>query len=237
MLSFDTVHLRASQPFAVAPGIDLNTEGCALVLTTGENGEAAVKPSTGAGGERFIGVNIDQTRDPDFLPMLQAFDANRNSTTLVLGEVVADNGSLLLVATAADGVTKVTLAAGDPATTAAKYSIAGDGKTITLHTAQKDQAISAAYRYAPTVVQAAALQGEQSAGRPASALLGVTTVLTEGEFATSEFDTAVAWDPTSIVKLGANGLFTTAGTGTVLANAVVKQAPSTVYPFLKLVLL
>lgn len=236
MLSFDHVHIRKSRPFAVAPGVELTVEGCALVAAVGANGELAVKPSTGAAGERFLGLNINQTQHPDFLPHLESREAGLNSTTLVLSKAVADSGSLYLVATATDG-SKVVLGAGDPATTAATYSIAGDGKTITLHTAQKDQAISAAYRYTPTVLEVNALQGEQSAGRTASALLGETTAIVEGEVATTEFDTSVAWAADVKVKLGANGLLTVGGSGTELTNVFVKEVPSEGRPFLTVVLL
>jgi len=235
MLSFDTVHLRESQPVQVAEGIELTVEGCALVITTGADGELAVKPSTGVEGERFFGININSTQNVDFLPKLEGFDANRNSTTLKLTKPVADGGSLRLVATATDG-TKTTLTQGDAAT-AGKFALASDGKTVTLNTAQKDQAITAGYRYTPTVMEAAAFQGEQDAGRTASALIGVTTAFTKGELATSEFDTAVDWSPESIVSLGANGLLTVGGNGTVLAGVAVLKAPDESYPFLKIVLL
>ncbi|WYW02511.1 virion structural protein [Pseudomonas phage vB_PpuM-Lauda] len=235
MLSFDVVHLRESQPVQVAEGIELTNEGCALVITTGADGELAVKPSTGVAGERFFGININQTQFPDFLPKLQGFEANRNSTTLVLDKAVADAGSLRLVATAANG-TKTTLTAGDAAT-AGKFSLASDGKTVTLNAAQKDQAIQAGYRYTPTVVEAASLQGEQSAGRTAAAFLGITTAITKGELATSEFDTNVDWSPETVVTLGANGLFTSGGNGTVLQGVAVLKGPDEGYPFLKLVLL
>lgn len=229
MLSFERSRAVTSDNRPLAPGATISAEGQALVASyTG--GSFGVKPSTGVAGEQFVGIAIIEVIDQSSMPAVE--------TDLV----VASNVVVLLNAPQA-GTLRVTLD-GSPATVVGGAPAAGevqiDGsnpKQLNFNAADDGKAVQlVAYKYAMTVAQSKAIQGDQAPGANIGAQLGYTGVLEEGDFYTSEYDTLIDW--TSItasapITLGANGQLTKGGTGTAL-RAIVIGVPTSGDPELAL---
>jgi len=211
----------------VATGSTVTAEGACLIADT-SGGELAVKPAAGSTGEQFVGVSLSQQLTIEYLPMVEVASVPAESAyTITLGHTPVA-GSLLIV-----GASTGTIAAGNPGTTTAQYSISG--ATITFHADQADEAMTISYRYAPTVIEAKTLQGDIPPGGAAGLILDSVGVIRRGDILTSEYDTSVAWtDNPPAVYTGANGLFTTDNSGTLLTNVTVTQVPSASEPFLGL---
>lgn len=194
------------------PSLVVVQEGAALVAF-GHNaeGEVVVRPSTGAENEVFAGVSITEINTPDFLPLFQVVVAE--GTTLELPREPIP-GTLRLV----DGAT--VLEEGDAAE-AGKYSISG--KVVTLHSGQANHSITVQLSYVPHLAELYQWQGHNAPGNHVSQELARTGVVEGGEVYTTMFDTSCDWSDVSAIRLGANGLFTTEGTGTPVECVVVQK--------------
>lgn len=225
MLSFPNGRPVVSVQRPVAAGFTIDQEGKALVATQ-VGGVFGVRKSAGSGAEVFLGVSIDMLKQV---------------TELAYGEVLVQGaGNTITIAYAPVGSTirivnnnTGTVQAAGSAANANEYSISG--QVISLNAAQTGNAYTVTYKFNPTVVQVIALFGNVHPGGAAGDYLGLCGVIEKGDVFTSEYDTAVDWGVASpLVRLGANGIFTTAGSGTLVPNVTVIQAPSLGVGFLGL---
>lgn len=210
MLHIDQSKLFRTNQRKLASDAFIASEGKAAVAVY-ENGELCVKPSTGASGEKFAGVMFSSKTPLTSLPLVEVLVAAASKVTLTNDPIP---GTLRIV------VGGTEFEAGDPAT-AGKYSISG--RVITLPAAQATATASVTYSYSPSVNVARAMQGDVEPGFALSSVMRQTGVIEGGEVVTSEFDTAADWSDTSLaVRLGADGKFTTEGTGTVVPCIVTR---------------
>jgi len=218
MILFPNTRIVQSFERPVAVGSTVSAEGTPLIGDWA-GGVFGVKPTGGGATDQFVGVSINQQLTPLAFPNFE--DLVANSTPTVTLSYTPIGGSIRVY----DVTNAVAQTAGNP-TNVNEYSISG--VVITLHSAKVGATIRVSYRYVPTTVQAIALQGNIPPGGAAGLTLGSVGVITEGDVWTSEFDTAVDWtaNPT-IVKLGANGLFTVGGSGATVPNAYIVDVPTT----------
>lgn len=210
----------------VAPGSTITAEGLALVAVN-INGQFGVRASTGAANEKFVGVSLAQQLTIEYMPAFEEQLVPENGVISLARLPIA--GTVRVV----DATTNTVLSAGDPAADAAQYSVSN--MTLTVHADLAGHVVTVAYRYSPSVIEAKTIQGDIPPGGAASYLLDSVGVIEVGDVYTSEYDTAADWTAESpVVRLGPNGLFTTAGTGPILTNAIVIQAPNGHDPFLGL---
>lgn len=199
----------------LATGATLFDEGVALVATY-ENGELRVKPSTGANGEIFAGVAINQRQQLRTLPNVE--------------KVTTDaDGKALLTYAPVPSTTRVPGLAEDVSVATGKFVISNNQ----LETATSNTEYVVSYTYSPSNIQAMSIQGDVLPGQAISGVMGSTTVIESGEVYTSSFDTTCDWSNPTSVRLGANGKFTTSGTGTVV-KCLVTKAPVVGAPVLGL---
>jgi hypothetical protein len=194
----------------VVPGVAITAEGQALVRAAGAP-HLGVMPSTGALGELFVGFAIAATSAAAFL-------ASYNNKVETL--VVPGSGIIQLASTPVAGQVFVyDETSGDPvdAPALADNQISGleAGNTVRV-----------TYKYAMTVVQARALQGDTQPGGYVGDHVGQIGLIKRGLIYTSEFDASVNWAKAKEIRLGANGQVTDKGTGTVLTGAYVVALPS-----------
>lgn len=217
MLSFPSTKVFQSIERPVAAGSSITAEGKALIGAT-VGGVFGAKMSAGSAGEVFLGVSINMLNIPVDAPYQESLTQGAGNTITLTYTPTAS--SLLLV----DSNTSTVQTVGNPGTTANQYSISG--QVITLNAAQTGHAYLAQYRFNLTVAQWVALWGNVHPGGPAGAYLGQTGIIQKGDVYTSEYDTAVDWTGNNLaVKLGANGIFTTAGSGVTLTNVTVIAPP------------
>ena len=207
----------------------ISAEGCTLVAGTQADGTFGVQPGSATANEQFVGVALSQQLDLDYLPMVEELAVATVTSSAASKTIV---GGSLKVVVASSGLVLVD---GNPGTTTGQYSETGG--VITVHTDQTDETLLVTYRYAPTVIEAKAIQGDVLPGGAAGAVLGSVGVIEIGDVYTSSFDTSVDWSTVAVdvpVTLGAGGVFTIGGTGSPIANAVVINIPSVDEPFLGL---
>jgi len=210
MLYFPQTRIELSVERPVAQGSQITAEGAALVsnLTGGVYG---VKQSTGAAGEVFAGVSINSVTSLTQAPKIEeSVLGNTNAIFLAAdplpGTVLVvrkDTGAVLTAAASAD---------------ATHYAVSGtNAKQFLFDAALQGVAIKVVYAYAPTLVQAMALQGNVLPGGPAGQYLGQVGVVTRGDAYTDQWDTSADWSSAVGVVLLANGKF---GPTAVAANAI-----------------
>lgn len=223
MLYFPNGRAYISVELPVAPGFTIAAEGQALIsdLTAGAFG---LKPSTGASTDNFVGVAVSQQMD--LLSLTKVEEAvHTTSNTYTLART--PSASTLSVYNLTDGAVV-------PASGGGAWSLTG--KVVTLDAATQGDLLKYTYRYAPTVVEARAVQGDVWPGGPAGASINQVGVIKNGIVYTDQFDTTVNWNAANpVVRVAANGLFTVGGSGTIV-NCSIVAIPSISQPFLGLLL-
>ncbi len=227
MLYFPQTRILNSIEYAVAPGAQVNAEGTPLVASL-TGGQFGVQPCAGATGEKFVGVSIAQQLTPLYLPFI---DEGVPGASLFLQlSNTPISGTILVL----DTTTGATLTASSSSTPGAgEYYLNTSANQVVVNSAQENDTIEVFYRYSPSTLQAQALQGMIPAGGSSSLLLNSVGVIVTGLIMTSEWDTSVSWAENDSITLGANGLFTTNGSGTAV-NAYITALPTNSLPFLGL---
>jgi hypothetical protein len=208
----------------VETGFVFEDEGMAAVYVR-EGDKTVVKASTGVGGEVFAGITQSRNIPPKFAPaviegVVPAGGVIELPRLPVVGQILVK----------IDGVVvEVEASAPSDATT-----VQLSGTDITTFASAVGKAYVIQFHYEPTVAEARTFVGDAPVGGLSSSAQGVIGLFKRGEIATSYFDASVDWSSAIKVKLGADGYFTTTGSGTELTNAVVAKAPSAGSPVLVL---
>lgn len=228
MLLLNQTRIHASTERKLSAGAVLKSEGAALVATYEDN-ELRVKPSEGTADEVFVGVAISAIASVTVAPKVEELVINKDNATVELAR---------LPITDKDIAVKVDGKSIEVGTTTVDATHAKLEKLkLTFGDTLKGKTAVVTYRFSPNAEELYVVQGEQRPGVHVTTALGQTGVITAGEVLTSEFDVAADWTPKANgqieVRLGANGLFTTTGTGTKL-NAVVTRLPVAGSPYLGL---
>lgn len=228
MLLLNQTRIHASTERKLSAGAVLKSEGAALVATYEDN-ELRVKPSEGKADEVFVGVAISAIASVTVAPKVEELVINKDNATVELAR---------LPITDKDIAVKVDGKSIEVGTTTVDATHAKLEKLkLTFDDSLKGKTAVVTYRFSPNAEELYVVQGEQRPGVHVATALGQTGVITAGEVLTSEFDVAADWTPKANgqieVRLGANGLFTTTGTGTKL-NAVVTRLPVAGSPYLGL---
>jgi hypothetical protein len=200
----------------VAPGAVILAEGQALVRvnTAPANG---VMPSSGQASDIFVGFAIAGT---SAAPFPEAY------TNKVEEFTVPGSGIVTLQLTPVAGQVFIF----DKTTGAPATGTTVTGKNISGLTAGDDVVVT--YKYAVSVVQLRALQGDVQPGGYVGAYVGQIGVIKRGIVFTSEFDASKNWAAATSIKLAANGQVTDqSGSGVAIVGYVV-AAPSQDQPFL-----
>jgi hypothetical protein len=202
-----------SSEMAVAPGAVIDAEGMVLVRASGAQA-AGVMPSTGGTSEVFAGFSIAGT---SAAPFMEGF-TNKQETF-----VVPSTGRVTLqFAPVPNQVFVYDVTAG-----AAVSSPTVSGKSITGLTAGDQVVVT--YKYALSVVQARALQGDVQPGGYSGAYIGQIGCIKRGVIYTSEFDASVDWTAATGVKAAAGGQVTNqAGSGITLPAQIIATPTSEV---------
>lgn len=228
MLLLNQTRIHASTERKLSAGAVLKSEGAALVATYEDN-ELRVKPSEGKADEVFVGVAISAIASVTVAPKVEELVINKDTATVELARLPITDKD---IAVKVDG-TSIEVGTTTVDATHAKL----EKLKLTFDDSLKGKTAVITYRFSPNAEELYVVQGEQRPGVHVATALGQTGVITAGEVLTSEFDVAADWTPKANgqieVRLGANGLFTTTGTGTKL-NAVVTRLPVAGSPYLGL---
>ena len=218
MIHFPLSKIVDSSEQAVAPGANITAEGQALIRVTGAQ-STGVQQSLGAATEVFAGFAVMGVSAAP-VPALYA--------TKVETFVVPGSGIVQLSQTPVAGQ----LAVFDNTAAAAVATPTVVGSTVTSLTAGNNATVT--YKYALTVVQSRALQGDVQPGGYAGASVGQIGVAKRGLIYTDQFDASVNWAAVTGIKLAANGQLTSqAGAGAAIVAYVV-SLPTQEVPFLGL---
>lgn len=231
MLSQYLTRIMRSVERPVQAGFVFEDEGIAAVYAR-EGDKSVVTRSTGAAGEVFAGLTLSRNGPPTHFPLIQEIVLLKGETSLQLPRapiagqltVKADGERLDIVTTGTPGATevKITDKQLDFAATLAE---------------DKDVLVYVQLLYIPSVVEARTIRGDEPVGGRPSNSRGRIGLLVEGDVSTTYFDASADWNGDNLtVRLGADGMLTTSGTGTVIPGAVILNAPSAAAPFLTVAL-
>lgn len=230
MLNYKHTQLFDTVQRDVLPGAALVEDGIAAVYTReAPNGELTVKPSTGAADEIFAGFTLNSNIPGTFRPNVE-----EGVVAGVINLARVPVASQILVKI--DG-TAVTVEAGTAANAAAtKITLTVDGDLIP-HADHSGKSYFVQYHYELTASELRTETGDVWGGvnNTAGAQFGKTgLVVRADELSTNMFDASADWSSVINPRLGANGMLTAGGTGTVLKNIFVLAAPNGDNAFLKL---
>lgn len=201
----------------VVDGIYITAEGLALVRAAGAQSDG-VMPSTGTSADRFAGFSIAGT---SAAPFAEGY-ANKQESF-----IVPATGTVTLQFAPVTGqvfVFDTTLNA--PATPSGVVGKNVNGLTV-------GDEVVVTYKYALTVVQARALQGDVQPGGYSGAYIGQIGLIKRGLIYTSEFDASKNWAAATAVKLAAGGQLTDqSGSGLAIVDALIVAVPGTEVPYL-----
>lgn len=204
----------------VAPGATIDAEGQALVRAPGAISTGVTPSMAASANEIFVGFAIaGVSAAPLIAPYaakVEEFVVPASGTitlaqTPVAGQILVFNVGTNAVIAITGGVTLVgKVLAGLPVATTVRVT----------------------YKYALTVVQARALQGDVQPGGYAGAYVGQVGVVKRGLIYTSEFNASVNWAAATAIKLAANGQITDqTGSGATI-KGYVTSLPTQDVPFL-----
>lgn len=209
----------------VAPGVQINEEGVALVyVRVAGQSELAVAPSTGAANEVFAGFSWTRNHPPAYLP-------------IVMEGVVPAGGKIELDRLPVTGQIGVAVAGEPVDVVAAAPADATEAQLVVQELTFHASAVGSTYKivmqYEPTMVEARQILGDMPIGGLSSNHEGVIGVLTRADVCTSFFDASADWNSGELhPSLGTDGRLTVGGTGTKVTSLVIVSAPGADVPFL-----
>ena len=227
-----TLDSWAGQPlYSLAPRVE---EGMALCAVMESGHQAATVQASAGANDVFIGFAYSYyTISPTQLIAVETYTVptGGGTVTLVNPPLNGANGAGLRVYnTTASSVISYN---GTPGT--GVYQIGGTGnQTLTFNAAQAGASVTVTYAYAPTVAQVNAMVGEGTyfgATQPTD-VTGTIGLIRRGLVYTNQFDPSIDFTAANAqVRVGANGLLTTAGVGPLI-NGLVYELPTSDFPFL-----
>ena len=219
MINFSASKVYETIERPVLAGQTVSQEGCAII--DGHAGGAyGVGMSAGAAGEKFVGVSVNMLKTVTRMPNVErAVQPVSNTIQLSFTPL---GGSLRVY----DETTGTDITA----------NATPSGSVITMTAPSVGHTLAIFYAYSPTTIQATQMFGNVHPGGAAGDFLAQIGIVRRGDVFTSEYDTASDWgDNATPVKLGANGLFTKAGSGVNISEWVtVISAPTPGQAFLGL---
>ena len=211
MLKIDMSQLFRTTERNWASDVTTTKEGVALAAVY-EGGVMMVKPSVGAANEIFCGV---------------AFSSRTTLTEIAYAGTLTAVGTLLALPHTPVPTT-INIAGLIEDT---DYTVSGSN--VTVIAAHANKTLEVMFQYVPSVLEALSLQGDVEPGTHQTLTLRKTGVIESGEVFTTEFDTAADWSGVPVIRLGSNGMFTTAGSGAIV-NCLVTNIPGAGRPYLGL---
>ncbi len=224
-LSQSRIQLSMEQPLYI------NTtqveEGQALQWIN-ENGQAMVTPGTGTAGS-FAGIAFGYFMRPSTMAVVDTLTVPSTSPYTVNLSQAPNNIAAITVVTGSTVYTQVTTAP-----TGNEYSIGGiNNQVLTFPSTAAGLTFSVTYRQNLSILQAEMFTGDGYIVNSPSNVTGTIGVIQKGIIYTSNFDTSVYWGAATSVTVGANGIFTSGGSGATVQATVYAQ-PTTDVPYLAL---
>lgn len=230
MLNYQHSSFFKTRERDVLPGAVIGEEGVSLVFTKETaTGQLAVKPSTGAADEVFAGFAMSTNTPATFAHKVEEAAAISEASFALARVPVA--GQILVKV----GGTALTIAAGEEAPAdAASVNLSASGELF-FHADHAGESLFVQYAYELSASEAAEITGDYYGGshNTASRVYNRVGCVVEGTIATNMFDASADFSGVINPRLGPNGMLTAAGSGTLLTNVVVINAPSAENAFLQ----
>lgn len=208
--------LQLTEHRPVEKGLNITQEGIALVAVKQGN-DTVVRPSTGAANEVFAGFSMSRNSPPATFPYV-AESAVPGSLNIQLNRVPMSGQILIKVAGVA-----LTVVASAPAD-ATEVRLEGD--IITFHADHEGKTYRIQMQYEPSVSEARTIIGDGPIGGIASGPMDVIGVITRGDAATTMYDASADFSTVINPTLGADGLLTAGGAGTLLTGVQIISVPT-----------
>ena len=204
------------------PGVAIHEEGVALVWHR-ENGKNYLKPSEGVSGEVFAGFAMSRNLPPAFQVFVEelTIDATLSYTLRRLPK--AGQSLIKIAGTKADA----TVGEDNP-TDAGDVHI--NGAELLFASADLGKKVFVQYASELTVSEARSITGDAPIGGLSANIRQRISYIKLGNVSTNMIDASADWSNDAILNpsLGAGGLLTVGGAGTLLKGVIIKKAPDSV---------
>lgn len=197
------------------------TESGIIATYTRENGDLEVRLAKGGSNEEFAGITLTRSVPPAILhkvietvvPSVKKVDLGR--TPIIDQHIVKIDGAKADMVADADSIDA-----------AGKYAL--DGDFVIFHADDEGKELFVQMAYEPTVSEAREVLGDSPIGGLSETVTDMVTLITKGQVGTNFFDAASDWNATDELhpRLGAGGRLTLDGSGKVLSNVFIVEAPS-----------
>jgi len=220
MLNYKKTRIQSTGSLPLVDGAIVAAEGQALVMVRTPEG-AEAQPSTGANGETFLGFAYNRVAMPARLGHAEniVIDASK---PLELPRMPLANMLGIFI----DGA-KATIESTETPSAAGAVGFS-EGK-LYFHSGDDKKPGRVQFQYEPTLQEAQAYGERVDLGTATpTEVSGATGYINGGEISTTEWDPTANWSDTSVKHptLGANGLLTIGGSGTLLKELIIKEAPA-----------
>lgn len=213
--------------YTVVAGATIAAEGMALSLVDDGAGGTAVRPCTAA-AEKFIGFSRSDNIRVATEVVVESITVpgGGGAVNLSFGNIVVGSSNAFNVT----GAVALTLVGGAPA--AGEYQINTTNGIITFNAAEAADVVTVTYRRTLTLEQIQMKYQSSLPNNIAMDWLGYMDVMGgEGNMYTDQYDTAFmnTYTPTTALRLGAGGLVTTQGAGTVIGYVLAQPGATNPY--------
>lgn len=239
MLDMTRTNFGESAEYPLVAAAAQILEGSGLVRTI-EGGVAKVGNGSGADTEVFAGVAVSQHYPATTGVMVERLTmsaASANLCTATLKRTPKAPTTDVLVKSGAT-VVSVTHVAAASVDTATEYNINTSTNVLTLDDAYAGLEVDVIYRYDLTVIERTRMYGDTQSQASVGEVTDTVGVVQQGVVFTDQFDPSDDWaavTAATVIKLGANGIFTMASGATgATVPASVEAIPTTDVPFLGL---
>jgi hypothetical protein len=210
------------------PGAPIDEEGLALIYRS-VNGVNLLDVCQGASDEVFAGFSISRAVPSSRLP---AVETGVVSAAGVMQLSRSPESSSIYVSI--NGAAAADISVGSSASADAGEVVL-DGDQLLFAAADFGKAIYVQYHFEPTFQEARDATGDAPIGGDAALQMDRVGLIIEGNpISLTTFDSSVSWAGIMHPSLGANGLLTAGGSGTVLKDFIVIAGPAAGSPYLTL---
>ncbi|AXG66532.1 putative structural protein [Dickeya phage vB_DsoM_JA13] len=200
------------------PGEVIHEEGVALVWHR-ENGKNYLKLSRGVQGEIFAGFAMARNMPPAYQIMVEEFTIDATLAYTLQRQPKAGQTLVKIAKTKADEVT------GGAAPDAGE--VAFDGAELKFNSADIGKKVHIQYAWELSVSEARAITGDAPVGGLPTNIRQRVAYIKLGNISTNMIDASADWQNDTVLNpsLGAGGLLTIGGNGTLLKGVIIKKAP------------
>lgn len=224
MLNFVQTRFNSMRSTDLMPGSAITEEGMCLALVR-HMGTTVCRESQGTAKETFGGFSLETTLRPEILPRIETVTVSAEGKHTLGRPFISGQIALVL----ADG-SVVTAFEDKEDKPADATTVSFQGEDLIFADELIGTTVTVQYLYEPTIAEARSIQGEGNGytHMQPSVEVGKISRIVGGIVSTNQFDIMANWNDDSVIhpSMGAGGKLTVGGSGTLVTEVVIMEAPT-----------